>query len=88
MAVAAWPSAAVSATLPQPQAMLPVAASSVHATAILAARRWGPEINLDCLLSPSRPSRVCRTSSSRCRRASDAMISGCVIIGVLLGMPR
>jgi hypothetical protein len=48
VAVAIWPSAPAGNTSPQPQAMAPVAASSVHATAALTARKWGTEVTLDC----------------------------------------
>ncbi len=47
LAVAVWPSAPASDT-PRPQAMTALAASPVRATAALADRKWGTEIDLDC----------------------------------------
>jgi anti-sigma factor RsiW len=47
LAVAVWPSAPTSDT-PRPQAMTALAASPVRATAALADRKWGTEIDLDC----------------------------------------
>ncbi|MGH8959681.1 MAG: anti-sigma factor family protein [Jatrophihabitantaceae bacterium] len=46
LAVAVWP--AGSAPGPHPQAMVAVAASPVHATAVVADRSWGTQISLDC----------------------------------------
>lgn len=47
LAVAVWPSAPTSDT-PRPQAMTALAVSPVRATAALADRKWGTEIDLDC----------------------------------------
>jgi hypothetical protein len=47
LAVAVWPSAPTSDT-PRPQAMTAFAVSPVRATAALADRKWGTQIDLDC----------------------------------------